>query len=363
MKGRTSSLDLHYLTEEFQSLVGCRVNKVYQMEDTFLFQLHKPGEGKRRFRVTIPDYVYRTKYKPDFPDHPPEFCMFLRKYLSNSIITSIEQHGFDRILELRFETDETYILVVELFSKGNAILCDAEWEIISPMDPQSWGSRTIRGGTTYEYPPKQVDTASLDLGDVEDILVESDMDAVVKLLAAEFGLGGEYAEEACARTDLEKDAHLDDVEPDAVYDALRSVLDAEVQANSVGMDVYPFVMETADEPEEYYASFNEAVDEVVSRKLVEKEAERARKHKEEKIEEVERVLEKQRQSIEKLKADVRNNKRKGEVLFERYQDVQRLLESFREDKESLSWDALREKYEAFDYVDQVHDDGTIVIDV
>ena len=37
------------------------------------------------------------------PDQPPSFCMLLRKYLETCRLMAIEQRGWDRIVQLRFE--------------------------------------------------------------------------------------------------------------------------------------------------------------------------------------------------------------------------------------------------------------------
>ena len=96
MKSEITSLDLYYLVKEFQSLVGARVDKVYeQSEDKkeFLFVFHKSGSGKSMLRIKLPSFAYITEFKQIFPENPPGFCTFLRKHIGGAKIKEIRQHG------------------------------------------------------------------------------------------------------------------------------------------------------------------------------------------------------------------------------------------------------------------------------
>src|SRR4030043_2301249 len=107
MKSELTSLDLYYLVKEFQQLVGARVDKIYeQSEDKkyFLLVFHKPSLGKLMLRIHLPNLAYLTEYKQAFPETPPGFCVFLRKHLAGGKIKEVRQKGFDRILEIVFDT-------------------------------------------------------------------------------------------------------------------------------------------------------------------------------------------------------------------------------------------------------------------
>ncbi len=359
MKSSISSFDLHYLLRELD-VSDSRVDKVYQDGDDFLIALHEPGEGKHYLRIVLPDFFYKTQYKPDVPDEPPQFCMFLRKHIGGTFLREVRQHGFDRVLELEFEHN---VLVIELFSKGNIILCDKEMNILSPYNSQSWQAREITQGETYEYPPEQVDTTQADEETAEEVLEETDMDSLVKTLAVDFGLGGVYAEEYCQRYGFSKDASPTEVDPGELAEALYDFLSLEIDANTHEDYVFPIAMETKP-PEERYDSFSQAVDEVLSQRLVQTEAEKKEELRQEKIDEIEHVIQRQEHRIGKLKSDAEEYKKKGELLYEHYQDIEELLESIREDKDAMPWDAVKEKYEALDYVEQLQEeDATVVLKV
>ncbi len=366
MKTQVSSLELSYLVRELDELVDCRVNKVFQKEDGFLFDLHKPGEGRIMFRALIPNAVFFTQYKPDFPSHPPKFCMFLRKHLGGMIVDEVRQKGFDRILEIEFSGfGEKYILVLELFSKGNLILCKEDYEIVAPFNSQTWQSRTIRGGTGYEYPPDQLNPYELDFDSFWQVFEDSDMDEVVKTLAVDFGLGGAYAEEVCARAGIDKSLSSEDLVEEkarSLFEGLDEVLNSEVEATAVGDRVYPFDPVSVEGERKYFDSFNEAVDEVVSRNLVARKEEEKEEIRQERIDKVENIIRDQEESIKKLKGDIRDNKRKGELVFENYQRLSDLLYQVNQAREDgLSWDEIREKLEEVDWVEQVNDKEKLLV--
>ena len=54
----------------------------------FLFMFHKTGQGRLMLRVLLPKAAYLSEYKPAFPDSPPGFCTFLRKYLSQARVAA-----------------------------------------------------------------------------------------------------------------------------------------------------------------------------------------------------------------------------------------------------------------------------------
>ncbi len=368
MKTHVSSLELHYLIKELKEIEGCVVNKVFQKEEDFLLDLHMPGEGKKQLRINLPGLTYLTKYKPEFPKKPPEFCMLLRKHVSSMYVEKIRQKGFDRIVEITLERGDTKrLLILELFSKGNLILCKEDYEIIVPLKGQTWQARTIEAGTKYEYPPEQVDTKEVSFQEFWHQLEESDLDTVVKALAVDFGLGGTYAEEVMARTEVDKDAEAETLpkeETREVYEALQEILNEKVKANAVDDEVYPFEMQSVEGEKESYESFNEAVDEVVSRTLVETEAEKKKELKQERLDKVKNVIEDQRQNIKKLQGDVKDNKKKGELIYENYQEINRLLRQIRQDSEEMSWDEIKEKYESLDYVEQLNEkEKRVIIEV
>jgi predicted ribosome quality control (RQC) complex YloA/Tae2 family protein len=352
MKQELTSLDLYYLVKEFQQLAGARVDKFYeQSEDKkeFLFVFHKPSIGKLMLRIHLPNLAYLTDYKQLFPDVPPGFCMFLRKHLGSGKIKEVRQKGFDRILEIVFDTKEgVRILICELFSKGNMVLVDEDYKIKGLLESQNWEARTIRGGAKYEYPPSQADTPSLGEEQIKEIISKSKMDLVVKALAVDFGLGGLYAEELCKRAGISNDKKkLDDKEIRKIYAELKTLFNEQVKANKAGDEIVPFYLAAGatGRVERFdYESFNKALDDNLSVKALSAADDKVVKEKQTKQDKVRMVIDKQEQRLRELEQSIADNQRKGELIYEHYQEVKELLDNINLDRKKMSWEELKKKY-------------------
>ncbi len=131
MKKGISSLELAALVNELQFLVKGKVTQIYHQEKKeVLLQLHAPGKGKSLLKIIPGKFLCLTNEKHP-PIRPTGFCMNLRKYLGNAFIKKIYQQDAERIVVFEFDKKGVYYLVVELFSKGNIVLCDDDWSIIS----------------------------------------------------------------------------------------------------------------------------------------------------------------------------------------------------------------------------------------
>lgn len=358
MKNHTSSLDLYYLVKELQVIVGAKINKVYNKDKDFLFDLFKTGPGKLQLRVILPDFIFLTKYKNAYLE-PSKFCMFLRKRLNNAVITDLKQKDFERILEIKLETkDVKYIMIMELFSKGNLILCDENYKIISPFQPQSWQARTIRGGTKYEYPPEQNNPLEVDEQTFLNIIKNTKLDSVVKSLAVDFGLGGVYAELAC---DMANNDKASKEVNDVLFSSVKELFKQDVKANSIENEVYPFLFK---DKTTKFSSFNEAIDEVISKKMLQTSSVELNLAKTSKLQKTKLIIKEQEESIVKLARDVEENKRKAELIFENYQEVNKLLIQLNIDRKKLTWDEVKEKYQNNKIVKQINEkQGLVIVDL
>ena len=370
MKTELTSLDLYYLVKEFQILVGARIDKIYEQEEDrneFLFIFHKSGVGKLMLRFNLPGLAYLTDYKQIFPDTPPGFCVFLRKHLASARIKEIRQKGFERILEIVFTTREgTRTLICELFSKGNMILVDEEYKIRGLFKPQNWQARTIRGGIKYEYPPEQVNTLSLSKEQIKNIILKSKKDSIVKTLAIDLGLGGLYAEELCKRAKITKEKKkLDEKELKKLFKELKGMFNDKVKANKVNDELVPFELALFEHKEkEYFKSFNKALDNVLTEKVVKEVEARVVKEKQSKEDKVKLILEKQKERIKALEKSITDNQRKGELIYEHYNELKELLEQINLDRKKMKWEELKKKYKKNKLIKDIDEKkGLIILDI
>ncbi len=156
-------------------LAGARIDKIQQPEkEEIVLTLRADREnlrlsvssGANNPRINLTDVVKEN------PATAPMFCMLLRKHLTGGRVVSVEQHGFERLLEVKMECrDEmgflcTRYLIVEIMGKySNIIFCDENKKIIGaikPVDFTTSSKRQILPGMTYEYPPAQDKLSPLD---------------------------------------------------------------------------------------------------------------------------------------------------------------------------------------------------------
>lgn len=168
------SLTLKYwIDENGDFLTGGRIQKIQQpTRRDFVFSIRNCGETKKLYLNINPQYYHvcfmskenETKRLIEIPQKPPMFCMLLRKYLENSIISKVSQPPFERILELYIETynelsEKIYLcLAVELMGKhSNIILYNYDTNIIlgcaHNVGAEKSRERELAGTLPYVYPP------------------------------------------------------------------------------------------------------------------------------------------------------------------------------------------------------------------
>ena len=168
------SLTLKYWIDENEDfLTSGRIQKIQQpTRRDFVFSIRQNGETKKLYLNINPQYYHvcfmskenETKRLIEIPQKPPMFCMLLRKYLENSVISKVSQPPFERILELYIETynelsEKIYLcLAVELMGKhSNIILYNYDTNIIlgcaHNVGAEKSRERELAGTLPYVYPP------------------------------------------------------------------------------------------------------------------------------------------------------------------------------------------------------------------
>ena len=317
-----TGFDIFAMINELKNkLVGLRIKKIYQIGDTFYFIFAKDTDN---ILIIGPNRIHLSNYKQKFPLEPWNFCMLLRKSLEGARLESIEQHGFDRIIELKFtrpKNDETRYVIAELFADGNLILLNEKLGIIAPLKRQEWKARIIREKLPYVYPPETKDLRKLSLEDFSKVFIERKSD-VVRTLASIFGMGSLYAEEICARTNIEKEKKgtlLSSAELEKIYSHTKNLFDevirtptpVQVIENDIPREVSPIKLVQFPSSElKTFNSFSEACDEFFIAETVEKISEKEEKFRER----FERMLESQRENLEKIEYHLKEWKEEADKL-------------------------------------------------
>ncbi len=355
MKQEMSSVDVAALIKELRPrLLDAKISKIYQHSpDEIRIGLHIFKEGRTNLVIEAGRRLHLTSNPEIAPKLPQSFPMLLRKHLSGGRITEISQYDFDRIIELHFQRGEdTTILLIELFSRGNIILLDAEKRIILPLKSISFRDRKVIRGEIYELPQAQLSPVTATEEELKEMFSQSDSD-IVRTLATRMNMGGQYAEELCKRAGIEKSMsarQLSDVTP--VLKALSDVfkpLSFDLKPHIVfqdgkPIDVLPFELSLYKKNEKkYFGTFNEALDEYFSAGTEKKDGEEAKEPKPEKLGLYEYRLQKQMLALQKFRDEEEKLVHKGELIYAHYQTIDSILNAIRNARDKgYSWDDIKD---------------------
>lgn len=330
MKKAMSNVDVAAVVDELQEkLVGGFVGKSYQLSpDRLVISFQSPGSGKLDLLLEAGRRIHLTEKPREAPKMPPQFPTMLRSRLSGGRVAAVRQHGFDRMAEIEIERgDDRYVLIAEIFPKGNVLLLDASGRIVLPLRPLAFRDRKLLAGETYQYREDQLDPRTVSRNDLAFILASSDSE-LVRTLVRGLNMGGTYAEEVCLRAGINKTepAHaLAGEEIDRLHRALGEVFGLveaypHIVADGEGIvDVVPAPLAVYDGLERReFGSFSEALDEFFTSE--EADAEEAKPKTA-----LERRREMQERSIQEFREREQELARLGEKIYERYGEVEAVL--------------------------------------
>jgi predicted ribosome quality control (RQC) complex YloA/Tae2 family protein len=328
MKKAMSNVDVAAVVEELQEkLVGGFVGKAYQLApDRVVISFQSPGQGKFDLLLEAGRRVHLTEKPREAPKMPPQFPTMLRSRLTGGRVAEVRQHGFDRVAEIVIDRgDDQYVLIAEIFPKGNVLLLDDYGRIVLPLRPLAFRDRKLLAGEKYLYREDQLDPRTVSRDDLAFLLASSESE-VVRTLVRGLNMGGTYAEEVCLRAGLNKTepAHaLTGDEIDRVHRALGEVfglvqMDPHfVLDGDEVVDVVPApLMVYGDLERREFESFSKALDEYFF-------AEEAEGPKPKTA--LERRKDMQERSIQEFRDKERKFAALGEKIYERYGEVESIL--------------------------------------
>ena len=156
------------VTELKYKIIGGRIYKIYQPETDEITLVIKKDRNTMRLHISASaslPLIYLTTETKANPMQAPNFCMLLRKHLSNGRIVSICQPDFERIIDFTIEhLDELgdvcqKHLIIELMGKhSNIIFTDSEGMILDSIKHISANISSVREvlpGRRYCAPPSK----------------------------------------------------------------------------------------------------------------------------------------------------------------------------------------------------------------
>lgn len=335
MKRQLAALDIYTIVSDLQEIQGCFIDKIYQLSrDELLLRLRNPLTKKReQVYIKNGELLCLSDKQLVTPLKPTTFAMTLRKYLSNARILSVSQHEFDRIIKITCSKNQTFTLIIELFSDGNIILINEANTIILPLIHQEWAHRIIKSRHEYIPPPPQKNPFNIEKEEFFGLLHDSTSD-IVRTLAISLNLSGIYAEEICARSDIKKHTKPTDLtEKDALdlYNEmkklLRDIKENKIQPvfvikNNEPFSLLPFTFQSfTDVTYEPIDSMARGWDRFIVQTMHTKQVSKTQKQ----MDKILRQFDQQHQAIHDLEEKMIRKKQHGEILYLHFQQIDHLL--------------------------------------
>ena len=195
-----SGIELHYLVNKISSNVssGYYVSNISSItKNSILLKLHHPVESDIMLMISTKGIWFTNqKYRQV---EEGQFVNVLSREIERAKINSVSQPGSERIFFIHFvnRDDKERKLIVEIFGKGNIILCDESMRILWILLPVEVRHRTLKIGSEYILPPNRgEDVLKISLDCLKKSAnLQPDNTEVVKWLSKSTSLPRKYLEE------------------------------------------------------------------------------------------------------------------------------------------------------------------------
>ncbi|MCQ2056467.1 MAG: NFACT family protein [archaeon] len=350
-----SSFDVHSIVNEMAPLTGSHVDNIFQWGPNILFRINVSGSGKRNIFFKERKWLYLPEKKPETPDISQSFATFLKKHINNARIGKIWQVGFDRIVVMEvLKANLDYKIVFEMFGGGNVLLV-LDGKIINCLICKCLRDRNIRPGETYCPPKSRFDPVLSSFEEFALVINSSEAD-IVRTLATSVNLGGQYAEEVCIRSGIQKNTKVADLGSDNIKKIFDSVKDitsqminssfATVYSDDTGViDVTPVNMSIYScFRTEAYDSFSQAMDKYMG--YVEERTDSE-------ILKLQKRITRQEEAVKQYRESSKELKEEANAIYTNYQQIDVLLKVLYTQSQKLSWDKLRESAMKISFVSEI----------
>ncbi|HLD57132.1 MAG TPA: ribosome rescue protein RqcH [archaeon] len=365
-KNEMSSFDIKFIIEELKGLNGGVIRKIYQYKvgDNYQFLFEVSTVQGPQWLMVDKSKIFLTKYKKEAPLEPPSFCMFLRKHLANTRIKNISQRDFDRIVEI--ETENNF-LILELFSKGNVILCDSFHNIIMPLEMQLRKDREIKSKLGYKYPVSCLNPFKTDLSEFRKIF-HTQSKKIIVVLATTFGLGKQYSKELCVLSGLDENKmsiEIKEAELEKLYYTILEFGKRKPSPSTYLTFVSPIELISEKLKPKKYPTLSEAFDEF----FLKSETARQKVEESKKSEEVQKKIDyirmTQEKNLERLDTSVKQSKEAADLIYTNYQLISSVITTIKKALQSgKKWPEIKDQLKHIAEVKSVNEHkGEIVLNL
>ena len=360
MKKEMSSFDVSSVVAEMASLEGAHMDKIFQWgAGNVLFRINTK-DGKKDLFFKDKKWLFVSPDRPDTPITPTSFATFLRKYLNNALIGKASQIGFDRIVVLEiFKTDSDYKMIFEMFGGGNVLLVK-DGKIVNCLTQRTFRDRATRPGEDYVMPKERYNPLTSTEEQFSEIFRTSTSDTV-RTLATVTNLGGQYAEEVCARTGCDKKVPAPDV-PDGdiakMYSAIKDIVDTISEhpqptifaKDGEIVDIAPVDLKIYEDCEKRPAA---SISDAIGLMMAESDTKKRTEMTDPEIEKLKKRIDKQKETVDAYRARSAELKSHADSIYADYQKVADLLSVLNEQCTKLPWEKLKEGAMKIPYVDSI----------
>jgi len=331
-----SGIDVKAIMGELSGKLPLWIDKVYQF-DTRTMSIRLNGENKARYQMIIEAgrRAHLVKDLPEPPKNPPQFAMFLRKYLSGGKVLAIHQHGLERILIFDIgKGNLIYRLIIELFDEGNIILAEENYTIIKPLRHHRFKDREIIPHSLYTLGATDP-TATLE--NLASAIRNDDRD-LVRSLAIGCMLGGTYAEYICQKAGLDKTLPASSADPETIFTVVQELFFQVVHAPKPG--IFSKHCEPIDiwhnNEIQYFLTFSEALEAFYPLTKAERKTADAKS----KLTKEERILKYQKSAIKKFDEKIEKTEAVVAAIYENYAFVSKVISSLDLASKTHSWQEI-----------------------
>jgi len=331
-----SGIDVKAMTSELCAKLPLWIDKVYQFDSRTL-GIRLNGENKARYQMIVESgrRAHLVKDMPEPPKNPPQFAMFLRKYLSGGKVLAIRQHGLERILIFDIgKGDLIYRLIIELFDEGNVILTTENYTIIKPLRHHRFKDREIVPKAVYVLGPSNPTSSP----DALAALLKNDDRDLVRSLAIGCMLGGVYAEYICGKAGADKTQVASSADPGRIFTAIQDLFYQVVHAQKAvisgrhceAVDIWD------GRDVEYFKSFSEALEAFYPLTKAERKTADAKS----KLTKEERILKYQKSAVKKFDEKIEKTESIVAAIYENYTFISSVISSLDYASKTLSWQEI-----------------------
>jgi predicted ribosome quality control (RQC) complex YloA/Tae2 family protein len=330
-----SGIDLMAVTSELRKKLPLWIDKVYQFDSRTL-GIRLNGENRAHYQMIIEAGMraHLVKEMPEPPKNPPQFAMFLRKYISGGKVLDIRQHGLERILIFDIGKGKmVYHLIIELFDEGNVILTDENYTILKPLRHHRFRDREIVPNVTYTLGTDPTSSAA-----ALATLLKTDERDLVRSLAIGCMLGGTYAEYVCGKAGLDKNIPAGSADPEIVFEAIQNLFSQVVDTPD------PVISKKHCEPIDirggqdtrHFKTFSEALEAYYPLTKAERKTADAKP----KLNKEERILKYQKTAIKRFEDKIEKTESLVAALYENYQFISSVISTLDSASKTLSWQEI-----------------------